>query len=241
MCGRFTLSQSAETLSQAFQIPSFPDLEQQYNIAPTHAVATVLYNSDKKREFQQLRWGLIPSWAKDIGIGAKLINARSETVAEKPAFRAAFKYRRCIVIADGFYEWQQQGTTVISPASVEKQFSSRQNKFKKQPFYFRLQDAQPFGFAGLWEQWESPEGKKIASCTILTTVANELLQPMHDRMPVILSHQDYDLWLNPQVQTLEPLHHILRPYPAVEMSAYPVSTVVNNPRHNSSECITPMH
>lgn len=191
-----------------------------------------MYNSDTKREFQQLRWGLIPSWAKDIGIGAKLINARSETVAEKPAFRNAFKHRRCLIMADGFYEWQQQGKTVESLAS-------HSGKFKKQPFYFRLQDAQPFGFAGLWEQWESPEGKKIASCTILTTVANELLQPIHDRMPVILSHQDYDLWLNPQVQTLESLHHILRPYPAVEMSAYPVSTVVNNPRYNSSECIKP--
>lgn len=239
MCGRFTLSQSAETLAQAFQIQSFPDLEQQYNIAPTQMVATVLCNSDNKREFQQLRWGLIPSWAKDIGIGVKLINARSETVAEKPAFRAAFKHRRCLVMADGFYEWQQQGKTAESPASGEKRLSSPPDKVKKQPFYFRLQDAQPFGFAGLWEQWESQSGKKIASCTILTTVANELLQPIHDRMPVILSHQDYDLWLDPQVKQSNHYTHILRPYPAVEMSAYPVSTVVNNPRHNSSECITP--
>ncbi|MDF5724446.1 MAG: SOS response-associated peptidase [Rhizonema sp. PD37] len=239
MCGRFTLSQSAETLAQAFEIQSLPDLEQQYNIAPTQVVATVSSNSDKERKFQQLHWGLIPSWAKDTGIGVKLINARSETVAEKPSFRAAFKHRRCLVMADGFYEWQQQGKTTKSPASGEKLLSSHPEKFKKQPFYFRLQDAQPFAFAGLWEQWESPEGKKIASCTILTTVANELLQPIHDRMPVILSPKDYDLWLDPQVQTLEPLQQILRPYPTEKMSAYPVSTLVNNPKHDSSECITP--
>lgn len=157
MCGRFTLTQSAQALSDFFQIQEIPNLAAQYNIAPTQRVVTVLCNpTTKKPQFQQLRWGLIPSWAKDPTIGAKLINARAETVAEKPSFRSAFKQRRCLVVADGFYEWQkQQGT--------------------KQPFYFRLQDRKPFAFAGLWEKWISPTQEEIISCTILTTTANELL------------------------------------------------------------------
>jgi putative SOS response-associated peptidase YedK len=222
MCGRFTLYQSVEALAQNFQIEKLTDIEPKYNIAPTQMVATVLYNSEtNKRELQQLRWGLIPSWAKDMGIGAKLINARSETVTEKPAFRSAFKRRRCLVVADGFYEWQQQGS-------------------KKQPFYFHLLEKKTFGFAGLWEQWESPEGDKISSCTILTTKANELVQPIHDRMPVILQQEDYDTWLNPLVQTPEILQPLLHPYPSEQMIAYPVSTLVNSPKHNNPECVKPI-
>lgn len=224
MCGRFTLNHSSAGLSEVFHVESVPDLAAEYNIAPTQMVATVLQNPEsEKREFKQLHWGLIPSWAKDAGIGAKLINARAETVAEKPAFRSAFKHRRCLVLADGFYEWQRQ-----------------QGKGKKQPFHFRLQDGQPFGFAGLWERWRSPANEEIISCTILTTAANELLQPIHERMPVILEPQDYDLWLDSQVQTAETLQQLLRPYPAPAMTAYPVSTLVNNSRHNSSECIVPL-
>ncbi|QLE40361.1 SOS response-associated peptidase [Nostoc sp. C052] len=222
MCGRFTLNQSAAGLSQVFHVESVPDLAAEYNIAPTQMVATVLQNPEsEKREFKQLYWGLIPSWAKDAGIGAKLINARAETVAEKPSFRSAFKHRRCLVLADGFYEWQRQ-------------------QGKKQPFYFRLQDGQPFGFAGLWERWKTPANEEIISCTILTTAANELLQPIHERMPVILEPQDYDLWLDSQVQTPQTLQQLLRPYPAPAMTAYPVSTLVNNSRHNNSECIVPL-
>lgn len=222
MCGRFTLNQSASALTEVFHVESIPDLADQYNIAPTQMVATVLHNVESnQREFQHLRWGLIPSWAKDPSIGAKLINARAETVAEKPSFRSAFKHRRCLVVADGFYEWQRQ-------------------QGKKQPFYFRLQDGQPFGFAGLWEKWRSPDQEEIISCTILTTVANELLQPIHERMPVILNPKDYDLWLDPQVQTSEPLHQVLCPYPAPAMTAYPVSTLVNKAQHNSPECIIPL-
>jgi putative SOS response-associated peptidase YedK len=223
MCGRFTLNQPATALARIFHVQQAMDLAAEYNIAPTQMVATVLHKLDSdKREFQQLRWGLIPSWAKDLGIGAKLINARAETVAEKPSFRSAFKHRRCLVLADGFYEWQRQ-------------------QGKKQPFYFRLQDGQPFAFAGLWETWQSPSNEEITSCTILTTAANELLQPIHDRMPVILEPQDYDLWLDPQVQTPQPLQQLLRPYPAPAMTAYPVSTLVNNARHNSPECIMPIN
>lgn len=222
MCGRFTLNQPVEALAKVFDVQQLPDLAAEYNIAPTQKVATVLQNPEsKKREFQQLHWGLIPSWAKDPGIGAKTINARAETVAEKPAFRSAFKHRRCLVLADGFYEWQRQ-------------------QGKKQPFYFRLQDGQPFAFAGLWERWHSPDNEEIISCTILTTAANELLQPIHERMPVILDPQDYDLWLDSQVQTPQTLQQLLRPYPASAMTAYPVSTLVNNSRHNSPECIIPI-
>ena len=222
MCGRFTLNQSATALAQIFDVEPVPDLAAQYNIAPTQMVATVLHQPESnKREFQQLRWGLIPSWAKDSSMGAKLINARAETVAEKPSFRSAFKHRRCLVVADGFYEWRhQQG--------------------KKQPFYFRLQDGQPFGFAGLWEKWRSPTGEEINSCTILTTAANELLQPIHERMPVILAAIDYNLWLNPQTEAPEQLQQLLLPYPAAAMIGYPVSTLVNNSRHNSPECIIPL-
>ncbi|MBC1241835.1 SOS response-associated peptidase [Nostoc sp. 2RC] len=222
MCGRFTLNQPVEALAKIFDVQQLPDLPAEYNIAPTQKVAIVLQNPEsKKREFQQLHWGLIPSWAKDPGIGAKTINARAETVAEKPAFRSAFKHRRCLVLADGFYEWQRQ-------------------QGKKQPFYFRLQDGQPFAFAGLWERWQSPSNEEITSCTILTTAANELLQPIHERMPVILDPQDYDLWLDSQVQTPQTLQQLLRSYPAAAMTAYPVSTLVNNSRHNSPECIVPM-
>jgi putative SOS response-associated peptidase YedK len=222
MCGRFTLTQSAEALAEVFHVQQRLDLEAQYNIAPTQNVVILLHNTEtNKREFHKFRWGLIPSWAKDPTISTKLINARAETIAEKPSFRSAFKQRRCLVVADGFYEWQR-------------------HQGKKQPFYFQLRDEQPFGFAGLWEKWTNPAGEEISSCTIVTTAANELLQPIHDRMPVILSPQDYDLWLDPQQQKPQALQHLLSPYPASEMTAYPVSTLVNSPKHKSVECIIPL-
>ncbi|MUG98690.1 hypothetical protein F7734_42925 [Scytonema sp. UIC 10036] len=221
MCGRFTLTQSATALAQSFHV-EISDLEPKYNISPTQMVSAVLYDqTSDKRKLEQLRWGLIPSWAKDPGMGAKLINARAETVAEKPAFRSAFKRRRCLIVADGFYEWQQIDG-------------------KKQPFYFRLQNGEAFGFAGLWEEWRSPRDQTLSSCTILTTRANELLEPVHDRMPVILHQKDYDLWLAPQVQTPEMLQQLLQPYPSEAMTAYPVSTAVNNPKHDSPDCVQPL-
>ena len=215
MCGRFSLSKSVEAIAAAFDLDEVPVWEPRYNIAPTQMVATVL-QPQSDRQFHPMRWGLIPSWAKDPAMGARLINARAETVAEKPSFRSAFRQRRCLVIADGFYEWQRQ-------------------EGKKQPFYFRLQDGQPFGFAGLWERWQAADGEVI-SCTIITTEANEVLRPIHERMPVMLNPKDYDLWLDPEVQA-EPLQQLLRPYQAEAMTSYPVSTKVNNPTHNSPECI----
>lgn len=219
MCGRFTLSQSAEAIASVFQLNQVPTLEPRYNIAPTQLVSTVLQTpAPKERQFQMFRWGLIPAWAKDATIGAKLINARAETVAEKPAFRSAFRHRRCLVVADGFYEWRRQDG-------------------KKQPFYFRMQNGQPFAFAGLWEHWQNPDGEAIASCTILTTEANELLQPIHDRMPVILHPKDYDLWLDPAVQKSDHLQQLLQPYSAAAMISYPVSTKVNKPTNDTPELI----
>lgn len=222
MCGRFTLSQSCEAIATAFHLSDVPNLEPRYNIAPTQLVLTVLPPKETEggileRQIKLLRWGLIPAWAKDPAMGARLINARAETVAEKPSFRKAFRHRRCLVIADGFYEWQRQ-------------------ERKKQPFYFRLRDGQLFAFAGLWEQWKS-EAEVIESCTILTTAANELLRPIHDRMPVILEPKDYDLWLDSTSEDPEPLQKLLRPYASQAMTSYPVSTQVNNPTNNSPACV----
>lgn len=220
MCGRFTLSQNLNAIASAFNLPEIPTfLEPRYNIAPTQLVPAVLYASEQsKKQLQMLRWGLIPSWAKDLSIGAKLINARSETVSEKPSFKSALKQRRCLIVADGFYEWQRQDG-------------------KKQPYYFRLESGQPFAFAGLWEHWKSPDGQIINSCTILTTEANDLLRPIHDRMPVILNVKNYDLWLDPEVKKPEIVQPLLHPYPANLMTSFAVSTKVNNPKNNTPECI----
>ena len=221
MCGRYSQRQSAKIIAQAFQVDEVPTLEPRYNIAPTQSVPTVLQTSaSTNRQFKMLHWGLIPSWAKDRKMGAKLINARAQTVAEKPAFRSALRQRRCLVLADGFYEWQQQ-----------------EQKKQKQPFYFRLSDERPFAFAGLWEHWRGEDGEEIHSCTLLTTEANELMQPIHNRMPVILDPKDYDLWLDLEVKKQELLQPLLHPYRSEEMTAYPVSKVVNKPSNDSAECI----
>ncbi|MBE9193120.1 SOS response-associated peptidase [Gloeocapsopsis crepidinum LEGE 06123] len=217
MCGRYTLTQSAEAIAAAFGLDAVSEMEPRYNIAPTQSVPVVLYSAKKQRQLKLMRWGLIPSWAEDASIGSRLINARSETVSEKPSFRAAFRQRRCLVVADGFYEWQRQ-------------------EHKKQPYYFHLQNKQPFGFAGLWEHWQSPEGENIETCTILTTEANELMRPIHNRMPVILNSQDYALWLDITAQQTE-LQHLFHPYSSQAMNSYPVSTLVNKPTNNSAECI----
>ncbi|HAJ63965.1 MAG TPA: hypothetical protein DCP31_35930 [Cyanobacteria bacterium UBA8543] len=221
MCGRYSQSQSAEIIAQAFQVDNVPTLKPRYNIAPTQSVPTVLQTSaSTNRQFKMLHWGLIPSWAKDQKMGARLINARAETVAEKPAFRSAFKQRRCLVLADGFYEWQQQ-----------------EDKKQKQPFYIRLSGDRPFAFAGLWEHWEDATGEEIESCSLLTTEPNELMSTIHNRMPVILEPKDYDLWLDPEVKKPELLQPLLRPYVSEEMTAYPVSKTVNKPSNDSTECI----
>jgi putative SOS response-associated peptidase YedK len=218
MCGRFTLHQSSAAIVQTFALEEAPDWEVSYNIAPTQAVPAILQSADSKRLFKRLRWGLIPSWSKETSIGARLINARAETVAEKPAFRSALRHRRCLIVADGFYEWQQKNGS-------------------KQPFYIHLKNQALFAFAGLWERWQGQGDDAIESCTILTTEPNSLMQTLHDRMPVILHPEDYNTWLNPDIQQLQDLQPLLRPYPTEELSAYPVSSWVNRPTHNSEQCI----
>ena len=221
MCGRYSQRQSAEIIAQAFQIDNVPPLKPRYNIAPTQSVPTILQlSTSTNRQLKMLHWGLIPSWAKDSKMGSKLINARAETVAEKPSLRSAFRQRRCLVLADGFYEWQQQ---------EDKQ---------KQPFYFRMSDEHPFAFAGLWEHWEDKDtGKTIESCTLLTTDPNELMQSVHNRMPVILEPKNYDIWLDPEVKNPELLQPFLHPYPAEKMTSFPVSKAVNKASNDTAECI----
>lgn len=219
MCGRFTQTHSAESLARTFQLADIPQQAPRYNIAPTQTVAAVIHSEGTaERTFKSFRWGLIPSWAKDTQIAAKLINARSETVAEKPSFRSAFRRRRCLIVADGFYEWQAR-------------------EDKKQPFYIQLENGSPFAFAGLWETWKEATGDCIESCTILTTEANETMRSLHARMPVILNPKDWDVWLDSGVSETEPLKSLLVPYRGEAMSAYPVSAKVNNPRYDLADCL----
>ncbi|MCH7813503.1 MAG: SOS response-associated peptidase, partial [Planctomycetes bacterium] len=173
------------------------------------------------RRLELLRWGLIPSWAKDPAIGARMINARSETAAEKPSFRAAFRRRRCLLPADGFYEWQRSGRV-------------------KQPYYIRLKHGPPFALAGLWEQWHSPDGSLVETCTILTTEPNELVKPLHNRMPVLLTPDVFDLWLDPAMTDPARIQPLLRPCPPEQMIAQPVTTHVNSPRNDDPACIQPL-
>jgi putative SOS response-associated peptidase YedK len=217
MCGRFTRSQSVEVIAEQFQVEQVSsDLGPSYNIAPTQKVAVIITNG--VRQLVPVRWGLVPSWAKDSSIGSKMINARAETITEKASFRTAFKKRRCLVVADGFYEWQNTGDA-------------------RRPVYIRLKTGKPFGFAGLYEVWKSPEGKEMTTCTIITTEANELMKPIHERMPVIIPGEHQDEWLDPAIENQDQLLDMLRPYRAEEMEAYPVSKRVNSPRNNSPECV----
>jgi putative SOS response-associated peptidase YedK len=219
MCGRYTLRTPVDTLAEEFGLTGLlPEVPVRYNIAPTQEVASVLAEEDE-RHLEMLRWGLIPSWADDPAIGSRMINARSETAAEKPSFRGAFKKRRCLIAADGFYEWQKVNGG-------------------KQPYYIRMEDGSPFAFAGLWESWDK-HGEEIRSCTILTTDANELVGEIHHRMPVILTPENYDFWLDPDMREAEPLLDLLRPYPDDVMEAYPVSRRVNKPSNDEPGCIEP--
>lgn len=223
MCGRFTLLVPAEELAQAFELPSVPEVvPPRYNIAPTQPVAIVRLNPDRQqRELAYVNWGLIPSWADDPDIGNRMINARAETAAEKPAFRAAFKYRRCLVPASGFYEWQQRNGA-------------------KQPYYIYPAEASVLGLAGLWERWVHPDGSEIQSCTILTTAPSDDVANLHNRMPLILDPADYATWLNSDGANLDELQHLLRPAPAGTLATEPVSTYVNRPGNEGPECIAPL-
>ena len=221
MCGRFVLRASTQQLQTLFDLAEAPPIAPRYNIAPTQPVLAVRANPHGGlREATYLNWGLIPFWAKDPKIGSRMINARAETAAQKPSFRAAFKYRRCIVPADGFYEWKKE-------------------KDGKQPFLIGMESGDVFGIAGLWEHWEQ-DGSVIESCTLLTSEANAWMAPLHHRMPVILEPQDYDEWLDPSVQKADPLLHLVRPFSGAAMRAFAVSKVVNNARNDQPECVEPI-
>ncbi len=223
MCGRYTLTAPSESLAEMLPGLEITDENSpRYNIAPTQEVAVVPNNGENRMEY--FRWGLIPSWAKDPKIGNRMINARSETLAEKPSFRTAYKRRRCLVLADGYYEWRRE-----------------RDRGGKTPYYIRMASEKPFAFAGLWESWrQAGEDTSLQSCTIITCPPNERLERIHDRMPVILAEAEYDLWLNPEEQAPAQLNHLLQPYAAEEMTAYPVSRLVNQPKNDTPECILPV-
>lgn len=221
MCGRFILTSPGRALAEQFDLPQVPELEPRYNIAPTQEVAVIRLGGDENcRQLTSLRWGLIPFWAKDATIGSRLINARSETLEQKPAFRSAFKSRRLLIPANGFYEWKKTDG-------------------KKLPYLIELADRSLFAFAGLWEHWKTQDDSVLETCTIITTEANELIQPIHERMPVILDQKDYTAWLDP-TPMLEQLEAILRPYPPEEMDCHPVSTKVNKATYDAPDCIAPI-
>jgi len=225
MCGRFAQTQTGSAIAEALQLSAIPDLKPRYNIAPTQTVSVVTQTRhDHQRELHPKRWGLIPRWAKDASIGSRLINARSETVAEKPAFRDAFQKRRCLVIADGFYEWQR------SPQQPTKQ-----------PYLIQLETRSPFAFAGLWERWRDPETQAMVfSCTLLTTQASDWMAPIHHRMPVILNPQDYGAWLDPTFYNPGALEQVLHSRTAMDLTAVPITSAVNNPRNDSPEVQIPV-
>ena len=216
MCGRFTLRTPPETIADLFSGIEIPDIPPSYNIAPSQSVAAVRH-AGAGGQFAWLKWGLVPAWADDAKIGNRMINARSETVAEKPSFRSAFAKRRCLIPADGFYEWQKQGS-------------------QKQPVYIYLDQERPFCFAGLWER-NRKTGQNLETCTIITTTPNELLEPIHDRMPAILGTGDYEAWLDPAFEDSDHLLSLLRPWPADDMDFRPVTSQVNKPAFNDPACI----
>ncbi len=220
MCGRYNLITDAQAFIDAFQVINRLDWCPRYNIAPSQQVPAIRQEPEGRKAVL-LRWGLIPHWAKDEKFGYHTINARAETVDRKPAFRAAFKRRRCLIPATGFYEWKKLNR-------------------HKQPYNIRLKERELFAFAGLWEHWQSPESKAIESCTIIVTEANEVLKPIHDRMPVILEPGDYNTWLDPANQDVERLRSLLRPYPSDRMAFWPVSRRVGNPANDDPSLIEPL-
>ena len=219
MCGRFTLRTSSAVIANLFDGLTVPEIPPNYNVAPTQSVAAIR-SVDAAPDFAWLRWGLVPFWADDLKIGNRMINARSETVREKPAFRAAFKKRRCLVLADGFYEWKKM-------------------EEGKQPVFIHMRDGRPYCMAGLWEK-NDKSGQVVETCTIITTGPNELMRSIHDRMPVILAEQDYEAWLEPEFKDHDHLQSLLVPCPADDMEAWPVSPNVNKPSFNAPSCTEPI-
>lgn len=221
MCGRFSLFSPSDVLRERFDFEFTGDFDWQprYNIAPSQQVLAIVHDGSR-RKGGFLRWGLVPFWAKDTKIGYKLINARCETLTEKPSFRHLIGRRRCLIVADGFFEWKK-------------------TENGKQPYFIRLTSGQPFAFAGLWDRWEK-DGQVIHSCTVITTQPNGLMASIHDRMPSILRPEEEEAWLDPHLQDTEYLKSLLKPYPEEEMTAITVSTLVNSPSNDLPECVEPI-
>jgi putative SOS response-associated peptidase YedK len=222
MCGRYRLSRRKQIIEEHFDsVSGEEDWTPRYNIAPTQPVPIIRQNpKEPLRRMSFVRWGLIPSWAKDMSGSASMINARSETAAMKPVFRDALKSRRCLVPADAFYEWKRTGKA-------------------KQPFCFEVRDGELFAFAGLWDRWKDPRGSSISSCSILTTTPNAVTSAVHDRMPVVLDPSNYDLWLDPGMTNVDAACDLLKPYDAGFMRSYPVSARVNSVANDDAECSAP--
>jgi putative SOS response-associated peptidase YedK len=232
MCGRYTVTSPIEVIADLFQLPleasaaeadPLPELRTRFNLAPTQEAPVVrVLTPGAPRQLDLLRWGLIPYWAKEASIGNRMINARAESAAEKPAYRWAFKKHRCLVVTDGFYEWKKVAGG-------------------KQPYYIRRKDRQPFAFAGLWSRWQPPDGAlPVESYTILTTDANAKVSELHDRMPVILDRESFGLWLDPGMQDVERLKPLLVPMAGDELETVPVSKRVNSPAYDGAECVEPL-
>ena len=221
MCGRFTLTVDPADLRDAFADYTFPaHFAPRFNIAPSQPILAI--PNDNKHTADFFLWGLIPSWAKDPSMGQRLINARGETLAEKPSFRGSFKYKRCLILADGFYEWKSQ------PGSKTRI-----------PHFIYMKDRQPFAFAGLWDEWHSPDGGLLRTAAIITVAPNELMAPIHDRMPAILQPSDHGTWLDPAPGKSDQLLPLLKPFPANRMEAHPVGTLVNSPANDRPELVVP--
>jgi putative SOS response-associated peptidase YedK len=222
MCGRYAFFSPAEAVKRIFALDEVPELGPRYNIAPTQPVPAVRAGEEGARAFAMLHWGLVPKWAKERAIGNRMINARSESLAEKPSFRDAFRKRRCLVLADGWYEWQ------VTPDG-------------KQPWFIRMKDARPLAFAGLWERWKDPkDGALLESCTIVTTDASQSIRKIHERMPVVLAEADRDRWLDTAFSETDKLSELLRPYEPKALEAWPVSRQVNAPKNQGPELIAPV-
>lgn len=269
MCARFTLRAPAEVVAGLFEVDEIPTEPPRYNIAPTQPVIAVIERKSGGRAAKHFHWGLIPSWAKEASIGSRLINARAESLSVRPAFKNPFLRRRCLIPADGFYEWMEvDESPAPSGEGVEREglpqlqaelfgkadlpaadlkarpstldgSKARKPKQKKQPFYIGLKDFSVFAFAGLWDFWERP-GETVYSCTIITTEPNDLVRPMHDRMPAIIEPEHYSAWLDRDLQEPSTLRSLLKPYPSEQMAAYPVSTIVNSANNETPECVAPI-
>lgn len=221
MCGRFSLTEEIYNLKRQFEFEFFEEIGPRYNIAPSQMVLAIGQNKGE-RKGAYLKWGLVPYWANDPKIGYKMINARSEGIDEKPSFKQPFKQRRCLILSDGFYEWKKNGK-------------------EKQPYRFFMKDNKPFALAGLYDVWKKEGQSPLVTCTIITTIPNEVTEDVHDRMPVILKKEDYDTWLDPNNQDISVLKSLLTPYPAEEMMKYKISSLVNSPKNEDPEILQPMN